>query len=304
MMREELARYVELKRSLGFQFRCQYILLRGFVAFAAKRGDRYVKAARVLKWAALAPSPAQRRSRLLTVRRFALAMHAENARHQIPARDAFGTNGFRRRSPYIYSAKEIARLIKAVSELEPASTLRAVMYATLLGLLASTGIRISEALALQVNDITADGLLIRETKFQKSRLLPLHATTQRALDRYLAVRKQRGVVVRALFQSVTGKPLPYKTMHNVFQKLLKRTGLKGANAGRDPRIHDLRHTFAIRSLEWCRHDAGKVARHIVALSTYLGHTHVTGTYWYLQATPALMGQIAKANEALLLGGAA
>jgi integrase len=301
-MRKELVRYVELKRSLGFQFRCQHILLKGFVAFAAERGDRYVKTARVLEWAALAPSPAQRRSRLLTVRSFALAMHAENARHEIPARDAFGSNGFRRRSPYIYSAKEIARLIKAASELEPAA-LRPMMYATLLGLLASTGMRISEALALLVDDITADGLLIRETKFQKSRLLPLHVTTQRALDRYLAVRNQHGLVGRELFQSVTAKPLPSKTVHNVFQKLLKRTGLKGANAGRDPRIHDLRHTFAIRSLERCRHDAGKVARHIVALSTYLGHTYVTGTYWYLQATPALMGQIAKANEALLLGGA-
>ena len=301
-MRKELVRYVELKRSLGFQFRCQHILLKGFVAFAAERGDRYVKTARVLEWAALAQSPAQRRSRLLTVRSFALAMHAENARHEIPARDAFGSNGFRRRSPYIYSAKEIARLIKAASELEPAA-LRPMMYATLLGLLASTGMRISEALALLVDDITADGLLIRETKFQKSRLLPLHVTTQRALDRYLAVRNQHGLVGRELFQSVTAKPLPSKTVHNVFQKLLKRTGLKGANAGRDPRIHDLRHTFAIRSLERCRHDAGKVARHIVALSTYLGHTYVTGTYWYLQATPALMGQIAKANEALLLGGA-
>lgn len=107
-----------------------------------------------------------------------------------------------------------------------------------------------------------------------------------------------------MYQSVTGKPLPSKTVHNVFQQLLKRTGLKGANAGRDPRIHDLRHTFAIRSLERCQHDAGEVARHIVALSTYLGHASVTGTYWYLQATSALMGQIAKANEALLLGDAA
>jgi len=100
------------------------------------------------------------------------------------------------------------------------------------------------------------------------------------------------------------KPLPYRTVDKVFQQLLKRTGLKGANAGRNPRIHDLRHTFAIRALERCQHDAGEVAKHIVALSTYLGHVYVTGTYWYLQATPALMGQIAKANEALLLGGAA
>jgi integrase len=304
MMRKELARYIGLKRSLGFQFRCQHGLLKGFVAFAAERGDRYLKTARVLEWAALAPSPAQRRRRLLTVRRFALTMHAENARHQIPVGDAFGSADFRRRSPYIYSTKEIARLIKVASALEPAGTIRPVIYATLIGLIASTGMRISEALALQVDDITADGLLVRKTKFQKSRLLPLHATTWRALDRYLAVRKRHGVIDRALFPSVTGRPLPSRTAYSVFQQLLKRTGLKGANAGRDPRIHDLRHTFAVRSLERCRHDAGEVARHIVALSTYLGHAQVTDTYWYLQATPVLMDQIAKANEALLLGGAA
>src|SRR5262249_22189522 len=156
----------------------------------------------------------------------------------------------------------------------------------------------------EVDDITADGLLVRESKFRKSRLLPLHATAWRALDRYIAVRNELGVVDRALFPSVTGQPLPPQNSPSVFQQPLKRTGLKGANAGRDPRIHDLRHTFAVRSLERCRHDAGEVARHIVALSTYLGHAQMTHTYWYLQATPVLTDQIAKANEALLLGGAA
>ena len=109
---------------------------------------------------------------------------------------------------------------------------------------------------------------------------------------------------RALFISVTGQSLPYNSVRYVFLHLLDRTDLRGVNAGRDPRIHDLRHTFAVRSLEQCRHDRAAVARHIVALSTYLGHAHVTDTYWYLQATPVLMGQIAEAGEALLLGGAA
>ncbi|UGX94262.1 hypothetical protein G6321_00053490 [Bradyrhizobium barranii subsp. barranii] len=93
-------------------------------------------------------------------------------------------------------------------------------------------------------------------------------------------------------------------MRRIFLQLLDSTNLRGACAGRDPRIHDLRHTFAVRSLEQCRHDRAAIARHIVALSTYLGHAHVTDTYWYLQATPTLMGQIAEAGEALLTGGAA
>jgi integrase len=152
--------------------------------------------------------------------------------------------------------------------------------------------------------MTADGLIIRETKYHKSRMLPLHATVWRALDSYLNIRQTMPFPDRALFVSVTGGPLPYNTVRGVFLHLLECTGLKGAYSGRDPRIHDLRHTFAVRSLEQCPHDHAAVARHTVALSTYLGHTHVTDTYWYLQAAPALMSQIAAAGEALLTGGAA
>jgi integrase len=126
----------------------------------------------------------------------------------------------------------------------------------------------------------------------------------RALDAYLGVRKAMAVADRALFVSAAGKPLPYNTVRGVFLNLLKRSGLKGAHSGRDPRIHDLRHTFAVRSLEQCPHDHAAVARHTVALSTYLGHAHVTDTYWYLQAAPDLMRQIAAASEGLLMEGAA
>lgn len=304
MLSHDLARYIDQKRSLGFKFRTQHVQLRAFVAYAERHGDRYVRIARVLAWAAQAPSPEHRRSRLRTVRRFALAMHAENARHQIPPADALGTAVVKRRPPYIYAPDEIGRLLRAAAELEPAGSIRPIMYTTLLGLIAATGMRIAEALALQLDDVTADGLVIRETKFQKSRLLPLHATVRQALDRYLIDRRKVAAADRALFISAGGRSLPYNTVRNVFLQLLDRTKLRGAHVGRDPRIHDLRHTFAVRSLEQCSHDRASVARHIVALSTYLGHVHVTDTYWYLQATPLLMGQIADAGEALLMGGAA
>lgn len=303
MLRQDLARYIDLKRSVGFKFQVEHIL-RGFVAFAEKRGDRHIKSARVLEWAALAPSPAQRRNRLLIVRRFALVMHAENAHHQIPAQDALGKVRFKRPRPYIYNAQDIGRLIQAAAALKPAGTMRSSMYSTLFGLLAATGMRISEAFALQVDDVTPDGLLVRATKFHKSRLLPLHVTTQRMLDRYLADRSREGGAARTLFVSIAGKRLSYTTVRSVFLRLLDPIGLRGAHAGRDPRIHDLRHTFAVRSLEQCGHDRDAVARHILALSTYLGHTHVANTYWYLQTTPVLMAQIAEAGEALLRGGAA
>jgi len=304
MLSANLARHVEQQHLLGFKFRVQHILLRGFVAFAEEFGDKHIKSARVLTWAARAPSPEQRRNRLLTVRRFALAMHAENARHQIPAADALGHAVVRRRPPYIYAPDEIARLLRAAAALDPAGSIRPTMYATLFGLLAATGMRIAEALALQLDNLTADGLVIRETKFQKSRLLPLHATTQQALDSYLSARRMLASTDRALFVSTAGTRLPYNTVRGVFLQLLDRTGMRSAHSGRDPRIHDLRHTFAVRSLEQCRHERDAVAHHIVALCTYLGHAHVTDTYWYLHANPLLMGQIAEAGEALLKGGAA
>ena len=145
--------------------------------------------------------------------------------------------------------------------------------------------------------------IIQQTKFHKSRLLPLHDTTQRVLDEYLSVRVRLGTLDGALLVSITGKAPSYHTVVAIFLRLARSIGLRGAPGQRGPRIHDLRHTFAVRSLEQCRHDREAVARHVVALSTYLGHAHVTDTYWYLQATPILMGQIADAGEALHRGHA-
>ncbi len=303
MLSRDLERYIDGRRSVGFKLRSQSVQLRSFVAFAEQHGDRYIKSARVLAWAAKAPSPEHRRNRLLMVRRFALAMRAENAGHQVPEAEALGRVTTKRRSPYIYAPDEIARLLGAAAALEPTGSFRPIMYKTLIGLIAATGLRIAEALALLIDDVTADGLVIRETKFHKSRLLPLHGTVQQELDKYMTAR--RGVLGDSvLFVSGAGRPLPYNSVRYVFLTLLDRTGLRGTHAGRDPRIHDLRHTFAVRSLEQCGHDRMAVARHIVALSTYLGHAHVTDTYWYLQATPVLMGQIAEAGEELLTGGTA
>ncbi|WP_309142536.1 tyrosine-type recombinase/integrase, partial [Bradyrhizobium sp. sGM-13] len=232
---------MDQQRSLGFKFRVQEILLRGYVAFAEELGDRHINKTRVLEWAARAPSPEQRRNRLLTVRRFALVMRAEDLHHQVPAADALGHAVAKRCSPYIYSADELARLLRAAGALQPEGSIRAIMYATLFGLLAATGMRIAEALALQIDDVIADGLVVQETKFQKSRLLPLHATARLALERYLVARQRLAAMDRALFISVAGRPLSYNTVRGVFLQLLDRTNLRGAHSGRDPRIHDLRH---------------------------------------------------------------
>jgi integrase len=301
VLSKDLQRHADLHWALGFKFRTQHALLRLFVAHAEKSGDEFVSAARVVDWAAQAPSPAQRRNRLLTIRRFALALRAEDPRHEIPPDNVFGHPERRRRKPYIYTPNEIAQLLDAAARLSPATSLKSSTYETLFGLLAATGMRISEALALRLGDITADGLLIRTTKFQKSRLLPLHSTTQSAIDRYLKIRTRTIVADDHLFLSVSFGPLPYDTAASVFRRLARALGIKGGPGQLGARIHDLRHTFAVRSLEGCPGDKQVIARHLIALSTYLGHARVIDTYWYLEATPILLKDVAAAGEMWLRG---
>ena len=301
MLSQDATGYLELQRAMGFKFRIQGSLLRSFVAFAEPRGDEFVCTQRVLDWAAQAPSPPQRRNRLLTVRRFALAVQAEDERHQIPPADAFGRESFKRCAPYIYSQEDIARLLGAAAQLKPKNSIRPATYSTLFALLAVTGLRISEALALKLDDVTDEGLLIRATKFHKSRLVPLHETTQRALERYLTLRARLGAADPALFVSLAGTALCYPTVIAIFLSLVRSLGLHPGPGHRGPRPHQLRHTFAVRSLEQCAGNREAVSRHMIALSTYLGHAHVSDTYWYLEATPLLMSQIAAAGEALHRG---
>jgi integrase len=246
MLSNDLALYVELRRSLGFKFRWQHSLLRNYVSFAEAQGDQFVRIERALDWAARASSQAQCRLRLLTVRRFALAMQSEDARHEVPAAAAFGYRTGERRTPYIYRPDDIIRLMHAATQLKPVSSIRPLMYSTLFGLLAATGMRVCEALALRLDDVTADGLIIRQTKFRKSRLLPLHHTTQRALDQYLLIRTRCGASDGSLLVSTTGKGPAYATVVAVFLQLARSIGLRGKPGQKGPRIHDLRHNSGTR----------------------------------------------------------
>jgi len=304
MLTDNVTRYVELYRSMGFKFKIQACLLRHFVRFAESRHDGAVRSETVLAWAAKAPSAAQRRSRLLVVRRFALFMQAENANHEIPPADAFGRPKRERRMPHIYTPVDIQRLLRAAAQLTPKNSLRPVTYVTLFSLLVSTGLRISEALALQLDDFTSDGLLIRNTKFRKSRLVPLHTTARKGLDRYLARRKQFFDDDPFFFVSMWGTRLAYRTVYAVFLELMRSVGLRGAPGTPGPCIHDMRHTFAVRALEACHGGKEEIALHLLALSTYLGHAHLSDTYYYLHATPKLMEETARTGEVLFQGGSA
>lgn len=304
MLSDDCTRYVELRRAMGFKFRLQSCLLRNFVAFAEARGDAYVRTKTVLAWAAEAPSATQRRERLLVVRRFAHQMQAEDERYEVPPAQVFGRPKRTRRVPYIYTPEEIRGLLNAAAELTPKDSIRPATYVNLFALIASTGLRISEALALQLDDITPAGLIIRHTKFRKSRLVPLHTTAERGIERYLALRRRvGGGADRSVFVSLWGSGLSYSTVYPVFLNLMRSIGLRGSPGSPGPCIHDLRHTFAVRALEQSSAvGSEEVAQHILALSTYLGHAHPSDTYWYLQATPKLLEGISKAGEELFNGG--
>lgn len=298
MLRNTINNYVALRRAMGFKFYSQNSLLQCFAAFAEKRGDTHIRRQTVLEWASLAPSPAQRHNRLLIVRRLAMAIEPEDKRHEVPPADAFGHRTSERRKPYILSTDELKLLLTAALQLKSKSRIRPITGATLFALLAATGLRVSEAIALNIQDLTEDGLMIRATKFRKDRLVPLHETTRQGLQHYLKHRLQWNSINPSFFISNKGNTLRYRAVEDLFLQLVRSIGLRDSAPNPGVCIHDLRHRFAIRSLEQCPiRDPTAISRHMIALSTYLGHAQLSNTYWYLQATPKLMSQIAKAQEA-------
>jgi integrase len=301
MLRDDVERYIAIRRVMGYKLRSQACLLRHFARHAELCGDAFVRIETALAWAGQAPSPGQRRTRLQVARRFAQQMTVEDARHEVPPDAAFGPRA-PRRTPHIFTAGQISQILAAAAALPPPGTLRPRTYFTLFALLASTGLRISEALALRLEDMTPVGLVVRKTKFRKSRLVPLHETARRGLEDYIAARARIAGLDPAVFLTLRGTAIRYPTVQRTFAALVQSIGLHRGPGFPGPRIHDLRHTFAVRSLEQCGSDRDSIHRHIPALSTYLGHARMTDTYWYLHATPRLMIDIADASEAFNYGG--
>jgi integrase len=296
MLSQAIDSYIAIRRAAGFQLKVQEGLLRNFARYATDRSQAHVRRQTAIDWAALAPSPYQRENRLAMVRRFAYHVRAEDPRHDLVPRHVFAHQR-QRAFPHIFSPEELRQLLAATARLRPRGSLRPHTYYTLFGLLAVTGLRISEAMHLLLSDVTTQGLVVRNTKFRKSRLVPLHPTTARALERYLEQRQACAGGDDHVFVSTEGRALSYAMINGTFHLLLRSVDLRLKPGAPPPRIHDLRHRFAVRALESCHGTREGVARHILALSTYLGHAHVTDTYWYLQATPQLTRGIADACEA-------
>jgi integrase len=226
-------------------------------------------------------------------------MCAEDSRHELPPSRHFGYRKTRP-LPHIYSREEVLRLMDTALKFGPQDSLHPQSLATLIGLLAATGLRISEALALQFSDVTPNGLLIRKTKFQKTRLVPLHHTAVARFELYLQLRRRARSSGQHVFIDEDGRPLRYPNVYATFQKLLKTAGLS-PSGGRRYRLHHLRHTFAVRALEASPAGRQRIGQHMLALATYMGHVNIDATYWYLETTPELLRDIATAGETFLCG---
>ena len=292
-LRQALADYLRLRRRLGFKLASDQRLLEDFVGFLEQAGARRITTELALMWARLPvhAHPHRWRQRLGIVRVFARYLATLDPESEIPAEDLLRAHR-PRVAPYIYSQDEITALMAAASALTPPP--RAANYQTVIGLMATTGLRLGEALALDRHDVDlADGALHVRARQHKQREVPLHPTATNALRNYARLRDRHWSAPPspAFFLNLRGQRLRTSEFNHRFAKLIRQVGLEGAGERARPRPHDLRHTMAVRTLlDWIQ--AGEdVDRRMPELSTFLGHIDPESTYRYLQAVPELMALI-------------
>lgn len=295
---DQLRDYLRIRRALGCKLTRAGKLLPQFIAFLNERGERLVTIENTLAWVTLpGGSGSWRAFRLSTVRGFATYLHALDPEHVVPPADLC-PNRPARAIPYLYSDQEIVALMTATVILR--GPLRQATYRTLIGLLSVTGMRVGEAIRLDRDDVDlAHGALtVRDTKFGKSRELPVHPSTVEALRAYACERDRLcpEPSTPAVLVSTTGTRLLYCAVHNTFKKLRDHAGLTPRSANWQPRIHDVRHAFAVHTLlDWYRTGVDAQPR-MPLLSTYLGHVHPSDSYWYLTGAPELLELAAERLE--------
>jgi len=294
MLARAVQSYLSVRRAAGFALKQAGIHLSDFAAYSDAKGQRYLNAQTAIEWARQSPSLWQRARRLGDVRRFARYLHAEDERHEIPPA-VFGRERRPRPTPYILSDEQIGRIIELAAQ-SGYRTLRRRTYSTFFALLACTGLRVGEVIRLRYDDITSDGLVIRETKFRKSRLVPLHDTARAGLERYLQQRRPYAPFDDHVFISLRRKPLRNADVDTAFRTVVTKMGLPHGRGQHRPTPHSLRHAFAVRSLQTCPGGRDHITKHMLMLSTYLGHSKAALTYWYLEAVPDLMRSIAEQCE--------
>jgi site-specific recombinase XerD len=310
-LRDALPQYVALRRALGTKLQEPARALGDFVNFMEQERAAFITTELALHWA-MRPQGVQRATwgrRLSMVRKFAAWFSTIDSRTEVPPRRLLPDRQ-RRKPPHIYSDREIEQLMAEAARLPSSSGLRPITYTTLIGLLASTGLRPQEALALNKVDVDLDNgvLAVRQTKFGKSRFVPIDDSTCRALVRYAKQRDrlERSQTTKAFLVSERGQRLAPSSTRKTFATLsctigLRPPGRKRHN-GRGPRLQDFRHSFVThRLINWYR--AGlDVERELPKLATYLGHVNAVHTYWYIQAVPELLQLAAERLDGRRPGG--
>ena len=303
-------RYLAERRSLGFDLVAPTTELMRFARYADARTHRGPLTLELqIGWArehVQRTSAVTAARRLEIVRPFAAYHRQFEPATEIPPTGALG-RGHRRLVPHIYTNEEVEQLLQASSALAPSNGLRPVTYRTLFGLIAAAGLRLSEAVNLTVADVDleAGAITVRQTKFRKSRCLPLHTSTVQALDLYRQVRDLHHAADPAapFFVSHTGAALPKGTVQTVFTRLRPRLGWLARGDYPSARLHDLRHTFAVRRLQRWREEGQSIDHALFWLCTYLGHASISDTYWYLTGVPELMAVIGDRFERTVQGSA-
>jgi integrase/recombinase XerD len=296
-LRDALADYLAVRRALGYKLDTAERLLRQFIDYLEARGEQRITIEHAIAWATMPGGQASWHAhRMQTVRRFARYLHAADPEVEVPPAGVL-TGRSRRATPYLYTDAEIAALITAADMLGTAH--RAATFQTLIGLLMVTGMRLGEAIALDADDLDyRHGVLTVTGKYGKTRELPLLPSAVDALRRYLRRRDRPPSPPgeRPLLVSEAGTRLLAPNVQHAFGKLRARAGLAPRSAACRPRLHDARHSFAVRTLLDAYRTGVDVRGRLALLSTYLGHAEPRWTYWYLDAAPELMGLAAERLE--------
>ena len=300
-LRQLLDEYLATRRALGVRLEGDGTQLRSFVEVIERCQARRITTDLALRWATRSQGaqPCRHAQLLGKVRQFARYASAADPRHEVPPRGLLPARP-RRAVPYIYSGLEIDELLRAARALSGPAGLRPRTYVTLLALLAVTGMRASEPLRLDRGDVDLDQgvLTVRRSKFGKSRYVPVHTSTSQALADYAVLRDRvcPNPLSRSFFLAERGTRIAYDTLRGTFARLRRQAGVRGESDARAPRLHDLRHSFAVSTLlRWYR-DGIDVECRLPALATYLGHADVNSTYWYCTAVPELLQLAASRAE--------
>lgn len=293
-MANKVARYLSHRHSLGYELKSQGKALNDFARYADTVGHRGpLTLALALEWARLPAQadPGYWARRLDTARGLAKYLVLENPKTEVPPIRMLGP-GCRRKTPHIYSPQEITSLLKKARRLSNGKGLQPLTIHTIIGLLASTGMRISEVLRLRIDDVDLKNhvITVRESKFHKSRLIPLHATVAAKLSLYHKTRHGEFPYADTFFTSQRGAPFSYATIQRAFRELIDGIPCRGDRPR--PRIHDLRHSYACRILTGWSKKPVILDQRVLWLMHYLGHTHISHTYWYLSAVPELLANVA------------